>query len=370
MKQLNNSVVLILLLINLFASSGVIIAACYYPDSPFYVKDDDDDDYLNPLNITFKENLNENINGNFSYFDNYIIAKYNLKESKDKSKHLYSLNLATYINFLTIYMCFYLICSFFVGDEDCPYCTGNYCDCDCSCNINLCNSSLGSCNIDCSCEKCQRNKYFVIACLPCFICFYCCDACCRTCIKCTSECCIDCGKCCQDCCNCSGGECKSSGGQGDEGMAGLALILCAIALAAAIIAGFFYLIYFLTKTCGKAIVRYVSFFINTITNIIVFCLAYSVIDEKENSIYVVLGLSGLIFISNIIGIILSNIYERFYWCDSFSIKPTKEKKFNQGTTPKSDFLEYNLEAEANRDPDDPTPSKEMQAAMIESQTYK
>ena len=151
-------------------------------------------------------------------------------------------------------------------------------------------------------------------------------------------------------------------------MAGLALILCAIALAAAIIAGFFYLIYFLTKTCGKAVVRYVSFFINTITNIIVFCLAYSVIDEKENSIYVVLGLSGLIFISNIIGIILSNVYENFCLCNSFyiSYESICEQTNKIKVTP--DNLDYNLEAEANRDLINPPPTNFDQ--MIEYQYFK
>lgn len=352
MKELNNSIVLILLLINLFASSGIIIAALYYPDSPFYIKDDSDEDNYNPFQNKSAINIKLNINiieGNFTYFENYKNVQYNLKESKDKSKHLYSLNLATYINFLTLYMCFYLIVSLFVPEFDCPdcHCDGDS-DCECKCNCNLfCCPNL--CNYECSCQKCVKSKCFVYSFLPCFICFYCCNACCFNCIKCCGECYVDCGKCCIDCCR----ECGKSGGGGSgsgggEGMAGLALILCAIALVAAIIYGFFYLIYFLTKACGKAVVRYISIFINTLANIIIFCLAYSVIDEEEESIYIILGLSGLIFISNIIGIILSNIYERFSWCDSFSYKPPKT---DSTKTPTSDLLEYNLEKEANRDAD-------------------
>ena len=368
MKELNNSLTLILLLINLFASVGIIVAALYYPESPFYVKNEDEVDKYKPLNISLTINLDKKIPKaakNFTYFDNYKEAHYNLKESNSEDSNSSKLNYATYINFITIYMCFYLICSFFIEEVDCPYCQDNCC-CNCKCNLNL------YCyNFECSCEKLKQNKCFVYSFLPCFACYYCCESCSRSCIKCCGECCHDCGKCCDDCCK-SGGSCSSSGsgGGGGEGMAGLCLILCAVVLVAAAIYGFFYLIYFLSKKCGKAIIRYISFFVNTLINIIIFGLAYSVIDEKEKSIYAILALSGVIFISNIIGAILSNIYEKYSWCDSnfVSLEDIKSCQTNI-KNPTSDFLDYNLEVEANRDLNNPTSSKDEKTPMIEYQTY-
>ena len=151
-------------------------------------------------------------------------------------------------------------------------------------------------------------------------------------------------------------------------MAGLALILCAVMVVAAVIGGFFYLIYFLTSKCGKILIRYITFIVNTLVNIIIFCLAYSVIDEKEKSIYAVMALSGLIFISNIIGIILSNVYENFCLCNSFyiSYESICEQTNKIKVTP--DNLDYNLEAEANRDQINPPPTNFDQ--MIEYQYFK
>ena len=358
MKEFNNSIAFILFLINLIGSIGILVAGFYYPDCPFYIKKEEDDFSTNShINLTI--NINQNTNNleenfkNLSYFEKYKEIKLAKNEEED-STITKELNLGIYINFLTIYFCMYLCLSFFIKEIDCP-------ECDCSKFF----------------ENLEDNKFLFYICFPCYSIYYCCICFSNFCEM-FCECCDDCCKDCKCNCECKGSDCNCQGG--GEGLAGLGLILCAvlvaivvIAVAAAIIAGFFYLIFFLTNLCGKNIARYVSFIINAIVNIIVFGLAYSVIDEKENSIYVVLGFSGLIFISNIIGIILNNIYEKYSWCDS-NYMPSKDYKYEPANrenknTSTPDNLDYNLEAEANRDPNDETPSNSDKSPMIEYQTY-
>ena len=358
MKEFNNSIAFILFLIYLVGSIGILVAGFYYPDCPFYTKTEEDDFSANwNLNLTININQNSNYKEenfkNFTYFEKYKQAK--LRQNKeDDSNITKELNLGIYINFLTIYLNMYLCVSFFVKENDCP-------DCDCSKFFE---------NLE------EHNKPLFFICFPCYGC-YLFSLCClngirKICPYC--ECCDHCDDC--DCdCNCKGSDCKCECREGGEGLAGLVLFLCALIVAAiiiaaalALIAGFFYLIYFLANLCGKNITRYISFIIISIVNIIILILAYSAVDEKENSVYVVLGFSGLIIISNIIAIISNN-----YCCDS-SNTSTEEYKYlpkyreNKVTSTPND-LDYNLEAEANRDPNNQTPSNGDKNPMIEYQTY-
>ena len=316
-KEINNSVALILLLINLFASIGIIISSLYYPDSPFYIKDDDNDDYFNTSNIILKINLNKNFSKieenlqNYSFYNNFEEEQYDLKNttSSDSSDDL---NYATYINFITLYMCIFIIFSFFIEENDCPICNCEY------------DFRILCFHCECNCETCKRNSCFVYCCLPCFICYYCGNSCKVSTGRCCYECQGECGICWDE--NCNIRNCHARTNEEELGLCFLYILYFFFIVIVGSFVVFFYLFYYLPKKWGKTSIRYVSFFINFVVNIIVFYLAYSVIDEKENSIYVILGLSGLIFISNLIGIILTNIYEKYTWCDSNYIPPDKRPK--------------------------------------------
>ena len=348
MKEFNNSIAFILFLIYLVGSIGILVAGFYYPDCPFYIKTEKDD-FSSNLNINLTININQIGNykeenfKNSTYFDKYKQAK--LRQNEEENSNITKeLNLGIYINFLTIYLSMYLCVSFFVKENDCP-------DCDCSKFFE---------NLE------EHNKLLFYICFPCYGCYLFSLCCLNSIRKICSYC-----QCCDDCdCDCGwddhceGCECRGEG----EALAGAALFICALLVAVVVIAGFFYLIYFLANLCGKNITRYVSIIIISITNIIILILAYSAVDEKENSVYVVLGFSGLIIISNIIAIISNN-----YCCDS-NYSPIKEYKYEptnrtNKVTPTPKDLDYNLEAEANRDPNNQTPSNGDKNPMIEYQTY-
>ena len=88
---------------------------------------------------------------------------------------------------------------------------------------------------------------------------------------------------------------------------GLITILLMIVLV--VIIGFIYGTYFMTKKCGKLISRIITLGMISFNSILICILCFLCIKEKELIIYIILGISGTIILSNIIRIILSMIYK-------------------------------------------------------------
>ncbi len=74
-----------------------------------------------------------------------------------------------------------------------------------------------------------------------------------------------------------------------------------------IILGFIYVTYFLTKMCGKYASRYITLGIISCNNIIICIFCFLIIKEKEPIIYITIGISGLIVLSNILWILLNRL---------------------------------------------------------------
>lgn len=167
----------------------------------------------------------------------------------------------------------YLVVSFFIGKVDCPECChcGNTCNCDDCCKECKCNSD----NIKCDGLNCENPLGLCILIII------------------------------------------------------LIVALFLLILAVAIIVGFFYLIYFLTKSCGKELTRFISYTIISLTNFVILILAcITVSNEKEIAIFIIIGFSGILFISDFLLVLLC----------------FKKKELKQ--TIMTDNLDYNLEKES------------------------
>ena len=72
-----------------------------------------------------------------------------------------------------------------------------------------------------------------------------------------------------------------------------------------IIVGFIFGTFFLTKMCGKHAARYITLGIISCNNIVICIFCFLIIKEKEPIIYIIIGISGLIVLSNFLWIILN-----------------------------------------------------------------
>ena len=184
------------------------------------------------------------------------------------------------VNIAPMFFCLILGVDFFMyGCYGCiDYCLA----CNCNCSNSTCNSQ------DCNCGECNN-----------------CD--CRGC---------DCK--CDDCdcdCDCKCNDCKCNGDAG-QGLAGLALILCAILIALAVIAGALALIgftiYFLTKGVGKKYSRRIALFAIAFFELLIglYCANLYLDDTEVNKDYIiVIGIAGVICFLDILGIILPNCFD-------------------------------------------------------------
>ena len=236
-----------------------------------------------PLNISIKNNSRIK-DFNYSIFLNKYgneLASPNeeINIPKVKPNILNYFNIAIFINFLSIYLCFYLFTSFFIEKNECVE-VGSWCVyilccewCYCNCNSNSHshhsnNHNYGDCN--CTCDNCD----------------------------------CDCGDCKCDC------KCDGGGGEGGAGLLLVGLIILAVIIAIAILVGLTYGIYYFTKQCGKTLSRYIVLAIVSFVNLAILVLCFLLLKNKELLIYIVMGISGSIFLINTLTMILNNVSKK------------------------------------------------------------
>ena len=116
------------------------------------------------------------------------------------------------------------------------------------------------------------------------------------------RCCIYCFFCDCHCENSGSSNCDCKGNGNNDGAAALLILLLVIIV--------FILLYFAVKACGKHVSRYVAITGECLVNIaiMVFAIMYSIDDhrESENGPFLA-GLSGVLFISNFLGLLLPNL---------------------------------------------------------------
>lgn len=106
----------------------------------------------------------------------------------------------------------------------------------------------------------------------------------------------DCCKCCQSGCNIGNCDCNNSQGNG-----GAQLIVCLIILCIV------FIIYFLTKLCGKHLARYISLSFISLINFLIFFISVISIYEGGMSIIINIIISLILFLCNLFGMILPNL---------------------------------------------------------------
>lgn len=301
MNDFNSFVAFIVTMISFLGSIAIFTMSFYYPDSIFfYLKNRKMYSYNknisnyanyqffsknNTLNVSLKNNINisriESFHNSLflNKFENeYNIPKEELPQRKLKPDILNYFNIAIFINFLSFYLCFYLFISFFIEKNECvavgACCTYVLCCECCNCNCSHSNSSYHS-----DYQSNNNNS--------------------------------DCGDCNCDCkCDCN---CESSSNSNDGGGAGclvIGLIILAIALAILIIVGITYGTYFFTKKCGKNLSRYIVLTMLLFNNLAILILCLLLIKSKELLLYIIMGISGTIILSNILSMIFTNICQK------------------------------------------------------------
>lgn len=304
MKEFNCGVAYFLTMTCFLGSIAIFTISFYYPESIFYyLKNKNKYLYANitrygnadcqfysgnhPLNISIKNNSRIE-DFNYSIFLNKYGNELGFPNEeknivKVKPNILDYFNIAIFINFLSIYLCFYLFTSFFIEKNECEgvgHCCIYVLCCEwCTCNCYLNSSSNSNSNhrnnhnygdCDCNCDNCD--------------------------CKCSD-------------CNC---DCKCDGGNG-EGGAGLllvGLIVLAVIIVIALLVGLTYGIYFFTKACGKNLSRYIILTIVSFINIAIFILCCLLLKNKELLIYIVMAISGTIFLLNTLTMILNNVCQK------------------------------------------------------------
>ena len=165
MNDFNCFVAFIVTMISFLGSIAIFALSFYYPDSIFfYLKNrkmysyykniSSYDNYQlfpknNTLNISLKININNYSIEDFhnSLFLNKFENEFNIPKEEQpkrilKPDILNYFNIAIFINFLSFYLCFYLIISFFIEKNECV-------DVGVCCSYVLC----------CECCNCCHNNY-------------------------------------------------------------------------------------------------------------------------------------------------------------------------------------------------------------------
>ena len=172
-------------------------------------------------------------------------------------------NIAIIANFVSFYSCFYLFISFFVEENECE----TFCECFLF-------------YLGCQCCKCK-----------------CCDECREKCSNC--ECCKD-MHCCRNTNACDNMEC--------EGIVFLILLVIAIIIVITIIVGIVFGTIFLANLCGKHLSRYIVLIVVSSINLVICIMCCLLIKEEEELVlYIIVGVSGTITLSNVLSMIISNI---------------------------------------------------------------
>ena len=287
MNNLNSSNVFFLTMISFLGCIAIFALSFYYPHSIFYIRnkktqfyDKNFSDYIkssfhstnNTLNISVMENsIYTDIKGfhSLSFLNKYENETEVQKEEKKLSNlSLFNsnyFNIAIIANFFSFYLCFFLIISFFI-------------------EINECETFCG-----------------------CFLFYLCCQCCrCSCCDECCNECYDDCRKC--ECCN-EKNCCRDSNGRNMDikGVLVLLLLTIAIILVILIIYGFCYGTYKLTEQCGKHLSRYIVLLIISFINLGICIICCLLIKENELIIYIIIGVSGTITLSNVLSMLITNI---------------------------------------------------------------
>ena len=92
-----------------------------------------------------------------------------------------------------------------------------------------------------------------------------------------------------------------------KGVLVLLLLTIAILLVILIIYGFCYGTYKLTEQCGKHISRYIVLLIISFINLGICIICCLLIKENELIIYIIIGVSGTITLSNVLSMLITNI---------------------------------------------------------------
>lgn len=318
MAKLKSDLTFLLTIINFFGSIGILVCGFIYPKSIFHCINIEGD--VNTKNITnWKRQYNfnklkiitdedSNINLNKTIFlveeEINIPQKYediiNSYRKPQKLRELLSIDFGLfsnilYINFLTMYLSFILLFSFIEEINEFEKCLSNGCYWDQYFKVCCC----CACGISC----CTRCTSFCKKSRDCF----------EKCVLCQCGCCSG-GKDCK--CDCKGGK------------DGAVLYLCIILLALLIIIGFFYSLFFFLKICGKHISRIVSLIINSIVNLSIVIICLFLLEEKKITIYIIISISGFIFISNILALLFVNCCECCRY-DDYS-DPISDFNMNKG----------------------------------------
>ena len=92
-----------------------------------------------------------------------------------------------------------------------------------------------------------------------------------------------------------------------KGVLVLLLLTIAIILVILIIYGFCYGTYKLTEQCGKHLSRYIVLLIISFINLGICIICCLLIKENELIIYIIIGVSGTITLSNVLSMLITNI---------------------------------------------------------------
>jgi len=92
-----------------------------------------------------------------------------------------------------------------------------------------------------------------------------------------------------------------------KGVIGLILLLIAILLVILVILGFCLGTIKLTELCGKHLSRYIVLIIISFINLGICIICCLLIKEDELIIYIIIGISGTITLSNVLSMLITNI---------------------------------------------------------------
>jgi hypothetical protein len=257
MSNINSIFAFIVSMISFLGSIAIFVLSFYYPKSIFYYHKNKNLSYKisnynnnqfhsanNTLNISLKENINFN-NKIKDFHASFLLNKYENKfENPEEVKKLRNLDSEdlNYFN-ISIYINFFTFYLCF-----CLFISFfiEENECGCNCGDDPCNFK---CEDLCKEESDKSN-----------------DAC---------------------------------------GICLMGVLKILVLLVLIIILGIFYITYILIKMCGKHLSRYITFGIISFNNIIICIFCFVFIKEKELIIYIIIGISGLIVLSNILWIILN-----------------------------------------------------------------
>jgi hypothetical protein len=90
--------------------------------------------------------------------------------------------------------------------------------------------------------------------------------------------------------------------------------------------------YKLTEKCGKHLSRYIVLIIISLNNLGICILCYLLLNEKELIVYIIIGVSGAITLSNALSMLITNIIR----CEKEESEGLIETKNENLTTPGDD----------------------------------